>query len=55
MHSNIIDYPGNRKPIEDYPLEIRDQIRRAYAFSDPTQPRNHTFPRMLVPKNHQTV
>ncbi|KAJ1701028.1 hypothetical protein LUZ63_000807 [Rhynchospora breviuscula] len=43
--SDIIGDPGNRKPIEDYPYEIRDEVKRAYALCGPTQPVNHTFPR----------
>ena len=43
--SDIIGDPGNRKPIDHYAFEIRDQVKRAYALSGPTQPVNHTFPR----------
>jgi len=43
--SNVVGDPGNRKPIEEYAHEIRDQVRRAYALSGPTQPRNFIFPR----------
>ena len=41
--SDIVGDPGNRIPIENYPHEIRDQVRRAYALRGPTQPRNLTF------------
>ena len=41
--SNVVGDPKNRKPIEEYPHEIRDQVRRAYALRGPTQPRNLTF------------
>jgi hypothetical protein len=43
--SDVVGDPGNRKPIEEYPPEIRDQVRRAYALRGPTQPRNVTFTR----------
>ena len=43
--SDVVGDPGNRKPIEEYAHEIRDQVRRAYALSGPTQPRNFIFPR----------
>ncbi|KAJ1275611.1 hypothetical protein BS78_05G148400 [Paspalum vaginatum] len=44
-HSDIIGDPRNRKPIEDYSHKIRDEVKRAYALSGPTQPENHTFSR----------
>ena len=44
-HSDLIGDPGKRKPIDDYQPEIRDQVRRAYAFNGPTQPRDLVFPR----------
>ena len=44
-HSDIIGDPGDRKPIDEHPQEIRDQLRRAYALGGPTQPSNYTFPR----------
>jgi hypothetical protein len=40
----MIADPGNRKPIDDYEPEIRDQVKRAYALSGPTQPREFQFP-----------
>jgi hypothetical protein len=30
--SILLTYPGNRKPIDSYESEIRDQLKRAYAF-----------------------
>ncbi|TVU40845.1 hypothetical protein EJB05_14325, partial [Eragrostis curvula] len=41
--SDIVGHPGNRKPIDHYAVEIRDQVKRAYALAVPTQPINHTF------------
>ena len=35
-HMDIIGDPVKRKQIEDYPSEIRDQVKRAYALSGPT-------------------
>ena len=44
-HLDLIGDPGDCKPIEEYPPEIRDQVRRAYALGGPVQPVNLTFPR----------
>jgi hypothetical protein len=46
--SNMIADPENRKPIDDYEPEIRDQVKRAYALSGPTQPREFQFPRKWI-------
>jgi len=35
--SDIISDPGMRKSIDEYPYEIRDQVKRAYALRGPTQ------------------
>ncbi|KAJ1298816.1 hypothetical protein BS78_01G482600 [Paspalum vaginatum] len=43
--SDIISDPGLRKPIDEYPFEIRDQVKRAYALRGPTQPIGYIFPR----------
>ena len=43
--SDLIGDPGKCKPIDDYQLKIRDQVKRAYALNGPTQPRDITFPR----------
>jgi hypothetical protein len=37
-HSIITADPGNRKPIDSYESEIRDQVKRAYALNGSTQP-----------------
>ncbi|KAJ1276093.1 hypothetical protein BS78_05G187800 [Paspalum vaginatum] len=34
-----------RKPIEEYPFEIRDQVKKAYVLRGPTQVAGYTFPR----------
>jgi hypothetical protein len=47
-HSNLIADPGNRKPIDSYEPEIRDQVKRAYALSGPTQPHEFLFPRKWI-------
>uniref|UniRef100_A0A0E0C1Q6 DUF4371 domain-containing protein n=1 Tax=Oryza meridionalis TaxID=40149 RepID=A0A0E0C1Q6_9ORYZ len=44
-HMDIIGDPGEWKPIDNYPPKIRDQEKRAYALSGPTQPDICTFPR----------
>ena len=41
---NMIADPGNRKPIDAYEPAIRDQVKRAYALSGPTQPCDFPFP-----------
>ena len=33
-----------RKPIEEYPILIRDEIRRRYLLKGPCQPFGHVFP-----------
>jgi hypothetical protein len=43
-HSNLIADPGQRKPIASYEPAIRDQLKRAYALSGPTQPHEFRFP-----------
>jgi len=35
--SDIICDPGKRKPIDEYPFAIRDQVKRAYVLRGPTQ------------------
>ncbi|KAI5680426.1 hypothetical protein M9H77_01653 [Catharanthus roseus] len=40
----IIGDPGLRKPIDSYPYEIRDELRRLYVAKGPTQPCDHKFP-----------
>jgi len=47
-HSNLIADPGKRKPIDSYEPEIRDQVKRAYALSGPTQPHEFPFPRKCM-------
>ncbi|XP_022861534.1 zinc finger MYM-type protein 1-like, partial [Olea europaea var. sylvestris] len=36
--------PGLRVPIQNYDVNVRDVIRRAYVQRGPCQPRNHEFP-----------
>ena len=44
--SDIISDPGLRKPIDDYPSEIRDQVKRTYVLRGPTQQAlGFTYPR----------
>ena len=43
--SDVIGDLENHIPIEKYPSETRDQVRRAYALRCLTQPRNLTFAR----------
>lgn len=43
--SNIVSDPGLCKSIDEYPFEIRDQVKREYALRGPTQPVGFTFPR----------
>jgi hypothetical protein len=47
-HSNLIADPAKRKPIDSYAPEIRDQVKRAYALSGPTQPHEFSFPRKCM-------
>ncbi|KAG8645341.1 hypothetical protein MANES_10G056233v8 [Manihot esculenta] len=41
---DIIGDPGLRKPIDSYPFEIRDSLRRRYLAKGPCQPVGHEFP-----------
>ena len=41
--SDVVADPGNRIPIESYPHEIRDQVRRAYAFYDALSIVHHSY------------
>jgi hypothetical protein len=43
--SDIVSDLGIRKPIDEHPFEIRDQVKRAYALRGPTQPVGISFPR----------
>src|SRR3954471_5870916 len=49
--SEIIVDPGLRKPIADYDVAIRDQLRREYLLRGPCQPVGHNFPRRLQGKD----
>jgi hypothetical protein len=50
--NDIVADPGLRKPIDEFPHEIRDDAKRAYLQIGPCQPFGHTFPR--TPGNSQT-
>ncbi|BAF23236.2 Os08g0238100 [Oryza sativa Japonica Group] len=41
---DIVSDPGTCKPIDEYPFEIRDQVKRAFVLRGPTQPVGYTFP-----------
>lgn len=40
--------PGLRKQITEYPVKIRDEVRRAYVLKGPFQPRDHPFPQKRI-------
>ena len=42
---DIISDPALRKPIENFDVGIRDQIRREYISKGPCQPKGHNFPK----------
>ncbi|XP_022859731.1 uncharacterized protein LOC111380404 [Olea europaea var. sylvestris] len=42
--------PGLRVPIQNYDVNIRDVIQRAYMQRGPCQPRNHIFPPTRIGK-----
>ena len=42
---DIIADPGLRKPIEEYDVGIRDQVRREYLIKGPFQSFGHDFPK----------
>ncbi|KAJ0908603.1 hypothetical protein HanRHA438_Chr07g0312271 [Helianthus annuus] len=41
---NLSSDPYDRKPIESYNVNQRDEIRRAYLIRGPSQPRGIEFP-----------
>ncbi|KAH7688594.1 P-loop containing nucleoside triphosphate hydrolase protein [Dioscorea alata] len=42
--NDIVSNPGLRKPIKDFDIGIRDQVRREYLTRGPCQPIGHKFP-----------
>ncbi|XP_039115134.1 uncharacterized protein LOC120250388 [Dioscorea cayenensis subsp. rotundata] len=42
---DIIADPGIRQPIEEYDVDIRDQVRRSYLLKGPCQPIGYEFPK----------
>lgn len=42
--NDIVGDPALRKPIEEYPISIRDEVRRRYLVKGPCQPYGHAFP-----------
>ena len=51
---DIVSDPGLRKPIESFNVNIRDRIRREYAFKGPCQPHNHIFPKKKYGKDNRS-
>ncbi|KAI5672317.1 hypothetical protein M9H77_12681 [Catharanthus roseus] len=49
----IIGGPGLRKPINSYPYETRDELRRRYMAKGPTQPCDHKFPQTDFGHKHK--
>ena len=45
---DIIHDPANRKPIDSYHPNIRDQVRMAYLLKGACQPMNHIFTQRLI-------
>ncbi|CAD6223138.1 unnamed protein product [Miscanthus lutarioriparius] len=45
---DIVDDPGNRKPIDEFHHGIRDEARRAYLQKGPYRPTGHKFPKTKV-------
>ena len=41
----IVEDPGNRKPIDEFHHDIRDEARRAYLQKGPYRPADHKFPK----------
>ena len=42
---DIVADPGDRKPIDDFHHDIRDEARRAYLQIGPYRPAGHKFPK----------
>ncbi|XP_039130910.1 zinc finger MYM-type protein 1-like [Dioscorea cayenensis subsp. rotundata] len=51
---DIISDPGLRKPIEDFDIRIRDQVRRKYLTRGPCQPAGHNFPQKEYGKQRRS-
>ncbi|XP_038707267.1 zinc finger MYM-type protein 5-like [Tripterygium wilfordii] len=45
---DILADPGLRKPINEYLVNDRDRVRRAYLQKGPTQPHGHMFPQKMI-------
>ena len=45
---DIVDDPGNRKAIDEFHHDIRDEARRAYLQKGPYRPAGHKFPKTKV-------
>ena len=43
--NDIKSDPGERKPIEEFDVGVRDRVRREYISKGPCQPRVHNFPK----------
>lgn len=43
--NDIVSDPGLRKPIEEFDISIRDQVRREYLTRGPCQPIGHVYPK----------
>ncbi|XP_050229221.1 uncharacterized protein LOC126678361 [Mercurialis annua] len=41
--TDVIADPGERISIDDYEINIRDEVRRAYVLKGPCQPKGHKF------------
>ncbi|XP_021984996.2 uncharacterized protein LOC110880864 [Helianthus annuus] len=44
----IVGDPALRKPINDYPTNIREEVRRRYIAKGACQPKGHVFPKTKV-------
>ncbi|WCJ21438.1 General transcription factor 2-related zinc finger protein [Euphorbia peplus] len=44
ISDEVIGDPGKRIPIDSYPVNMRDSMRRQYLVRGPSQPNGHVFP-----------
>ncbi|KAH7660955.1 Ribonuclease H-like protein [Dioscorea alata] len=52
--NDIVSDPGLRKPIEDFDVAVRDQVRREYLTRGPCQPVGHNFPQKEYGKQRRS-
>ncbi|XP_050209345.1 uncharacterized protein LOC126660062 [Mercurialis annua] len=52
--TSLIADPANQISIDDYEINIRDEVRRAYVLKGPCQPKSHMFPQKKFGKQNRS-